>query len=421
MPSHIALTFSSSLLETNGRALLPPPLNVQRPALMPLNIGFVGVATPLTAGWWEEDTAKNGQARRHALYTLPRQPSPLPLPELTSAFAAFLDAEVDAAATADAAPDPPYAAPLLLAPPPKAEESRRSASDDAPAGAEVVADLTGEWNESERERAITHFSFLNHHHHPTYPPALASHADIVFLYLPTDAALTVAIKALTAAPRPQGRPPLAVVLLAGASAAALAAATKANKACLLATAHIAGGGDAARRLALVTFVAGASLPRTAAAALLAPLCADVVDLGEDAGAGAALAAASALLTAGLLEATAEAMTAAEALRVPRARALVARLAAELAGTVGAALSLGPASAARRMADPASRPAPPDAAVAELVDAVKHGVAAAKAVKAPVAAAAAAATHLQQVEESGGGHLDAAALVAAVRDAAGVAP
>ena len=360
--------------------------------------------------------------RRHGdpSTSLVNRPSPLPLPELTSAFAAFLDAEVDATASTDAAPSPPYAAPLLLAPPPKAEEARRSASDDAPAGAEVVADLAGGCSERERERDRPFSSFLPP---PTTTPspALAQHADIILLYLPTDAALTAAIKALTAAPRPTDRPPLALVLLAGASAATLAGAAKANKACPLATAHIAGGGDAARRLALVSFVAGAPVPRTAAATLLAPLCADVVDLGEDAGAGAALAAASALLTAGLLEATAEAMVAAEAMRVPRARVLVARLASELAGTVGAALSLGPASSARRMADPASRPAPPDAAVAELMDAVKHGVAAAKAVKVPVAAAAAAATHLQQVEESGGGHLDAAALVAAVRDAAGVPP
>ena len=39
----------------------------------------------------------------------------------------------------------------------------------------------------------------------------------------------------------------------------------------------------------------------------------------------------------------------------------------------------------------------------------------------VTAAAAAVTHLEQVEESGGGHLDASAVVAAVRDAARLPP
>lgn len=266
----------------------------------------------------------------------------------------------------------------------------------------------------EREKTIT----TTIHFLPN--TALAQRADAVFLYLPTDAAQTAAIKALTTAPRPKDRDPLALILLAGASAASLAAATKANKACAVATAHIVGGGDAARRLALLAFVAGPNVPKTIARTLLAPLCADAVDIGDDPAAGAALAAAAALLTAGLLEATAEAVAAAEAMRVPRARATVARLAAELAGG-GAASFLGPAAAARRMADAASRPAPPDAAVAELVDAVKHGLAAAKVVKAPTPAAAAAAVHLQQVEESGGGHLDAAALVVAVRDAAGLAP
>ena len=129
-----------------------------------------------------------------------------------------------------------------------------------------------------------------------------------------------------------------------------------------------------------------------------------------------------MLAAGLLEAVAEAAAAADALKIPRARAHVARLASELCHSGGAAASrLGPAAAARRMVEtPTAFPAAPaDACVSALAAAARHGAAAASKVKVPTPAASAAVVHWRQVEESGGGHLDVAALASALRDAAGL--
>jgi len=210
--------------------------------------------------------------------------------------------------------------------------------------------------------------------------------------------------------------------------------------------HLTGDADAVRRGALLAHVAGptgleaegtASAAAAASAAsnaapalsaaataelLLEPFCRDVFFLSREPAVAGDLAGVSAVLAAGLLEAVAEAAAAADALGVPRARAHVARLAAELCHSGGAAASrLGPAAAARRMVDtPTAFPAAPaDACVSAVAAAARHGAAAASKVGVPTPAANAAVVHWGQVEESGGGHLDVAALASALRDAAGL--
>lgn len=208
--------------------------------------------------------------------------------------------------------------------------------------------------------------------------------------------------------------------------------------------HLTGDADAVRRGALLAHVAGlqsktddddaasssspgAAPPLSAASTaelLLEPVCRDVLHLSTDPAVAGDVAGVSAVLAAGLLEAVAEAAAAADALGIPRGRAHVARLALELCNSSGgaAAARLGPAAAARRMADstPTSFPAAPaDACVSALASAARHGTAAALKARVPTPAASAAVVHWGQVEESGGGHLDVAALASAVRDAAGL--
>lgn len=249
---------------------------------------------------------------------------------------------------------------------------------------------------------------------------LALRSSIILIALPGDGPLEEA--AATIAKACKGAAGRTLISLGPASAAALAAAAKAAPGHDFVAAHVTGGAEAARHGVLLAHVGGgATAARATATRLLTLLVADAFDLGPDITTIAHLAGVAAILTAGLLQATAEAMACAEAAKIPHARAHVARLASEIATPAGCASVLGPAAAARRMAEGAARPAPPDAAVAALAAATRHGLASAKTLKAATAAATAAAVRLQQVEESGGGHLDAAALVAAVRDAAGLPP
>jgi hypothetical protein len=151
-------------------------------------------------------------------------------------------------------------------------------------------------------------------------------------------------------------------------------------------------------------------------------------LGEDPCAVAALGAAAATIRLGAYEAAAEAMALAEAAAIPDARKHVARLVADLCapahpadGVNGAGL----AAAVARMADQACHTATSvgeaveDACVEWAARGGRHALALAGVKKVPAAALAAAVHGLEQVEESGGGHLDASSLVNVHRDAAGL--
>jgi 3-hydroxyisobutyrate dehydrogenase-like beta-hydroxyacid dehydrogenase len=194
----------------------------------------------------------------------------------------------------------------------------------------------------------------------------------------------------------------------------------------LVAAHASGPPSSAARGGLLLHVAGPPGPRGAVAGVLDAACRAVLPLGDDPAAVAVLAAAALTARLGALEAVAEAMSLAEAAGVPGGRAHVARLVAELCdGDGGDADGAGLAAAAARMADPAVHTAASVGAAAE--DACvefaaaggRHALALASKAKVPAPALAAAVHHLEQVDESGGGRLDAAALVTVHRDAAGL--
>lgn len=295
---------------------------------------------------------------------------------------------------------------------------------------------------------------------------VAEECDVVLCCLPGDGPLEAAARAVAVAAgngassdKRQQSKRRCFVALGPASREALVATGKvlSHQGLLdFAAVHLTGDADAVRRGALLAHVAGpkseakksreeAERKNSAAAytdaassspppppslyaaetaeLLLEPLCRDVLFLSQSPAVAGDVAGVSAVLAAGMLEAVAEAAAAADALKVPRARAHVARLASELCHSAGAAaVRLGPAAAARRMADatPTAFPAAPaDACVSALAAAARHGAAAAAKLRVPTPAASAAVVHWGQVEESGGGHLDVAALASALRDAAGL--
>lgn len=231
--------------------------------------------------------------------------------------------------------------------------------------------------------------------------------------------------------------PRVLVCLGPTSPASLAAvkAACAKAGVDLVAAHAAGPPAAAARRGIILHLAGPEGPRAAVAGILDGACRTVLPLGDDPAAVTALAAAALTARLGALEAVAEAMALAEAAGVPDARAHVARLVADDlcahphsadepgGGDHGSSL----AAAVRRMADPAGchaassvAAAAEEACVEFAVRGGRHALALAAVRRVPAPALAAALHHLAQVEESGGGHLDAASSLATVhRDAAGL--
>ena len=228
-------------------------------------------------------------------------------------------------------------------------------------------------------------------------------------------------------------PKRVLACLGPASPAALAAvkATCAKGGVDLVAAHASGPPSAAARAGLLLHIAGPPGPRAAVAGILESACRDVVELGDDPGAVAALGAAALTARLGALEAAAEAMALAEAAGVPDARQHVARLVADLCAPAHPADGLngaGLGAAAARMADPVCHAASSlegggaaaeDGCVAAAAVGGRHALALAAAKGVPAPALAAALHHLEQVDESGGEHLDESALATVHRDAAGL--